>query len=272
MLRGTGPRAQAPEPLRVALLCSRRAPGLAHLLERDQNRGRLYELVACVTSDPECPELARLDAARVPTVVHDIREFYAARGARLGDLRHRPDYDRVTADLLGRYRPDLVVACGYLHIVTEPMLAAYPGRLANIHDSDLAATGADGRPRYRGLRSTRDAVFAGERETRSTVHLMTNEVDVGPLLVRSWPFPTHALVEQARRWGATDILKAYAYAQREWMMGASWGPLLARTIELFARGEVRLLDERAVVAGALGPVELRPEAPTAAARAAVAGR
>ncbi len=259
MLRGTGPRAQAPEPLRVALLCSRRAPGLAHLLERDRNRGRLYELVACVTSDPECTELARLDAARIHTIVHDLRGFYAARSARLSDLRHRPDYDRVTADLVGRYRPDLVVACGYLHIVTEPMLDAYPGRLANIHDSDLAATGVDGRPRYRGLRSTRDAVFAGERETRSTVHLMTNEVDVGPPLVRSWAFPTHPLVHDARMWGAADILKAYAYAQREWMMRAAWGPLLARAIELFALGQVRVRGDRVIIGSSLGPEELRPE-------------
>ena len=86
-----------------------------------------------------------------------------------------------------------------------------------------------------GVESFRDpclAVFAGEPETRSTVHLVTPEVDVGPALVRSWPFPVHPMVDDARRWGAIDILKAYAYAQREWMMRAAWGPMLRKAIAL----------------------------------------
>jgi folate-dependent phosphoribosylglycinamide formyltransferase PurN len=118
-------------------------------------------------------------------------------------------------------------------------------------------------------------VFAGEPETRSTVHLVTPEVDVGPLLVRSWAFPTHPLVAAARAWGAADILKAYAYAQREWMMRAAWGRLLTRTLMLFAAGTVRVTGGRATIAGAPGPVDLAPApapapapplAPAAAAR------
>lgn len=254
----TGPRRHdaTSYALRVAILCSRRAPGLDYLLDGDPQRGRSYELVACVTSDAACVEFGRLEAAGTPAVLHDIRAFYAARGARLTDLRPRREYDRLTVEMLGPFRPDLVVLCGYLHIVTDPMLAAFPARLINLHDSDLAQTGVDRWPKYRGLRATRDAVFAGEPYTRSTVHLVTPEVDVGPLLLRSWPFPTHPLVEDARAWGATEILKAYAYAQREWMMRAAWGPLLARAIELFARGAVQFLDGRAVVAGALGPEDL----------------
>lgn len=223
--------------LRVAVVCSRRAPGLAHLLDAPE-RGWSYELVAVVTSDPECVERGRLVAADVPCLIHDIRAFYAARGARLADLGPRPDYDRATVELLAPHRPDLVILCGYLHIVTGPMLAAYPERVINIHDSDLMLTDAAGRPKYRGLHAVRDAIFAGESETRSTVHLATPELDAGPLLVRSQPFPTHPMVDDGRDWGAADILKAYAYAQREWMMRASWGPLLATAIGLYARDEI----------------------------------
>ena len=244
-----------PHALRVAVVCSRRAPGLSHLLDAPE-RGRSYELVTVVTSDAECVERQGLAAAGVPCLLHDIRAFYGARGARLGHLGPRPHYDRLTVELLAPYRPDLVILCGYLHIVTGPMLDAYPERLVNIHDSDLMLTDTAGRPKYRGLHAVRDAVCAGESATRSTVHLATPEVDGGPLLLRSWAFPTHPMVDAARDWGATDILKAYAYAQREWMMRASWGPLLATAIGLYARDEVRLLDGRAVVAGSLGPRDL----------------
>lgn len=204
------------------MLCSRKVPGLDHLLAG----GPSWETVVAVTSDPRCRELLRLQAAGVPTLVHDIRAFYAARGARLADLGLRPDYDRRTAELLAPFRPDLVVCVGYLYILTGPLLDAYSGRVINVHDSDLTLTGDDGRPRYRGLRSTRDAVRAGERETRSTVHLVTAEVDVGPPLVRSWPFPVSPFVTEE---------KAYANAHRRWMMATAWGPLLSRAIERFAQ-------------------------------------
>ncbi len=242
---------------RVALLCSRRAPGLPHLLDAAQATS--WRIVVGVTSDPESEAPGLLDAAGVPALVHDLTAFYRARGARLRDLGVRHDYDRVTVDLLRPFRPDLIVLCGYLHIVTAPLLDAYPGRVINVHDADLAVTGEDGGAKYRGLRSTRDAIFAGEPETRSSVHLVTPQVDVGPLLVRSWAFPTHPLIQNARMWGATDILKAYAYAQREWMMRAAWGPLLARAIDLFAHGEVRVHGDRVVVGGSLGPEELEPD-------------
>jgi len=228
--------------LSVAVLCSRRAPGLSYLLESDANLGRTYELTAVVTSDPECIERDRVIEAGVPWVVHDIRAFYAARGATLRDLDHRAEYDLLTARLLAPFRPDLVLLCGYLHIVTAPLLEAYPDRVLNIHDSDLAQVDDQGRPRNRGLHAVRDAIFAGEHETRSSVHVVTPEVDGGPLLLRSWAFETHPLVDAAREWGATDMLKAYAYAQREWMMRAAWGPLLAAAIDLAAQGEIRVRD------------------------------
>jgi phosphoribosylglycinamide formyltransferase 1 len=243
-------------PLRVALLHTQRAPGLPYLLDEDPERGGSYELVAAVATDPESVELARLDAARVPALVHDLRAFSRARGARRDDLTVRPEFDRATLDLLAPFEPDLLVLSGYLHIATAPLLGAFPDRAINIHDADLAVLGADGRPRYRGLRSTRDAVVAGAAETRSTVHLVTPEVDVGPLLLRSWAFPTHPMILAAGAWNAADILKAYAYAQREWMMRAAWGPMLSHVIRRFAGGAVRLLDGRAVVGGVLGPEQL----------------
>jgi hypothetical protein len=118
------------------------------------------------------------------------------------------------------------------------MLSAHPGRIVNVHDSDLTVLGEDGRPRWRGLWSTRDAIADGARETRSTAHVVTEEVDTGPVIARSGPFPVHPLAGDALRWGAEDIVSAYAYAQREWMMRAAWGELFDRAARRFARGEI----------------------------------
>jgi folate-dependent phosphoribosylglycinamide formyltransferase PurN len=189
------------------------------LLKPEAGRGTTYEIVACVTSDPECQELHSLQRAGIPARILDIRQFYRSRGLRWTDLSARPLFDELLAETLASYRPNLVVLCGYLHVV-----------------SDLAIRDPSGLPRYRGLRAVLDAILAGERETRSTVHLVTPELDAGPIVLRSRAFPVHHMIEEARSWGAMDILKAYAYAHREWMMRASWGELLARAIELCAEG------------------------------------
>lgn len=252
--------------LRVALLSTSRAPGLAYLLERDPGRGRHWELVGFIATDPANRDLARVIDAGIPAATPDIRAFYAATGTRRRDLATRRQFDRRTVALLEELHADLIVTCGYLHILTAPLLEAYPNRVINIHDGDL--------PAYPGLHAVRDAVLAGERATRSTVHIVTTEVDAGPPLVRSWSFPTHSLVTDARRWGATDILKATAYAQREWMMRASWGPLLAHAIGMFADGQVKIEGRRVQIAGTPGPHTLDPVEPAMAFEAATpaAGR
>lgn len=242
-------------PLRVAVLSTLRAPGLDDLLA-DPERGTGFEIIGCLASDAAWRDHASAVSAGVPVTVHDLAAFCGRRGVPHRNLAARTAYDAQTAALLRPWRPDLVVLCGYHHIVTAAMLERYPARIVNLHDADLARTGPDGLPRYRGLHSTRDAIAAGESETRSTVHLVTPTVDVGPLLLRSAGFPVHPLVADARRWHASDIVRAYAYAHREWMMRAAWGPLLRQTVRLFMAGLVRVLGGRAVIGGTLGPLEL----------------
>jgi hypothetical protein len=47
-------------------------------------------------------------------------------------------------------------------------------------------------------------------------------------------------VQTALAWGATDILKAYAYAHQEWMIRATWGPLVDATLTMIADGRLDL--------------------------------
>ena len=242
-------------PLRIAVLCSHRAPGVERLLEAG-GPGRGFEVVAGVTSEPECVSRGAFVEAEVPLVTHDLRAFHRSLGAPLSDREARAAYDARTLEILGPHRPDVVVLLAYLYVVTPTLLEAFPDRVLNVHDADLRIRGRDGLPRYRGLYSTYEAIASGESETRSTVHLATERVDEGPPVAVSPPFPVHSMIIDARRWGADDVIKSYAYAQREWMMRAAWGPLVERALTRIARGEIRLLGGRVVVAGALGPEEL----------------
>ncbi len=229
-------------PLRVAVLCSRRAPGLLHLLRQDPHHGRSYRIVCAITSEPECAEAAAIEAAGVPLVGHPIAAFYRARGSAsvYRDIAARQAYDRETAAMLERFRPDLVLLDGYLYLLTPPMLEAYRNRLINLHFSDLLIRRADGSPAYAGLRAVRDAIRDGQTETCATVHLVTEEPDAGPLIARTSPFPVSPLVARALEWNATDMFKAYVFAHQEWMIHAASGPLLSAALDLVASGLVDL--------------------------------
>ena len=252
-------------PLRVAVLCSQRAPGLLDLLAEQATAN--FRVVGIVTSDSSSSVLPQTAGTGVPCLVNDIHEFYREENARLSDLAARPFYDLTTVRLLSRLNAELVVLCGYRHVLTTPMLDAFGHRVINIHDSDLTRLDDQGRPCYPGLHSTRDAIAAGEGETRSTVHIVVPEVDAGPPLLRSWPFYVHPMADDVNEWGAggSHILRAYAYAQREWMMRSSWGYLLATAVRMFVDQQVRVLGERAFIAGVPGPITLeRPVRPVEA--------
>lgn len=224
-------------PLRVAVLCSHRAPGLVHVLGRDRNRGSLYEIVCVATSDTSFAEEVRVERRGIPTLPHPIQSFYEVMGKPLRDLETRRRYDERMVRKLAPFKPDLVILSSYLYLLTEPMLRAFPNRIVNIHHSDLLARRPDGRPRYPGLRAVRDAILAGETETRASAHFVDAELDGGPLLLRSWPFPVPDVARWATLRQASDVLRAVAFAQTEWMLRSAWGPMMARVVEMVAHGD-----------------------------------
>jgi phosphoribosylglycinamide formyltransferase-1 len=219
---------------RVAVLCSGRAPGLLHLLTCQQTRAVDWKVVCCVTSERAFDVESQVAACGIPILRHSVTAFYEtyAPHKRLGDLSVRTMFDAETVRLLRRYRPDLIVLAGYLLLVTRPMLEAYPQRIINVHHSDLALRNASGRPRYPGLRAVRDAILAGEPETRSTAHLVTEELDGGPILLRSRAYRVPEIARWALAAGEDDVLRKVVWAHQEWMLRSAFGPLLEQALEL----------------------------------------
>jgi len=238
--------------MRIAVLCSERAPGLRSLLDASG-----FEVVCCLTSSRSSTAREIVKPYDVAFVCHPLDEFYASRGARdLRDRDVREEYDAATAVELFAHRPDAVVLSSYLYLLTAPMLVAFPERIVNVHHSDLTLRRPSGEPRYKGLRAVREAIFAGETETRATSHLVTSALDGGPPLLLSWSFPVAPLVRDALAGHDVDVLKAYAFAHREWMIRTSFGPLLRHTIDLMGAGRVRTQGKAVTIDGAPGPWEL----------------
>lgn len=232
--------------VRTAVLCSKRAPGLDHLLHYP-SRNALYDIACVFTTEEDFAERSLIQGQGIPVLTHPLRAFHVDRGAPVRDRVVRGEYDAITAGVLQKLDIDAVVCLGYTYVLTAPMLDAFEGCIFNVHDADLTLRASDGRPRYTGLHSTRDAILAGEIETRSTLHRVTPELDAGPIVARSDAFPVAPLVNDALAFGALDMIRAYAYAHREWMMRAAWGPMVVHLLESLAAGaDVPALMEVAV--------------------------
>jgi phosphoribosylglycinamide formyltransferase-1 len=150
---------------RVTVLVSGRGSNLAALFAA-MDAGTLAGAVTQVVSNN--PAAPALDAARrrgIATAVVDHRGF-AARDA----------FDAALVAAIDAAAPDLVVLAGFMRVLTAATVRHYEGRLVNIHPSLL--------PAYPGLHTHRRALADGVRVHGCTVHFVTAEVDVGPIVAQ----------------------------------------------------------------------------------------
>ena len=123
------------------------------------------QVVLVVSNNPEAKGLQRAERAGVPTWVLDHRLF-----------AKREDYDQALLDKIFPLQPDWVILAGFMRRLTPVFVDAFAGKLVNIHPSLL--------PKYPGLHTYQRALDAGDQEVGSTVHLVTQEVDAGPILAQ----------------------------------------------------------------------------------------
>lgn len=252
-------------PLSVVLVLSESAARLDGLLEAAATTSD-YHIVGAVASHPGSEAVERASDAGIPVETLDIEAFYDERDAPLEDRTVRRAYDEHLASALTALNPDIVACVGYRFVLTEPVLDRFAPRILSAHHADLTIRD-EGEPLYPGLRAVRQALRDGRAKTHETVHVVTGEVDSGPPLVVSRPFPVNEeLVGDAREREAEDVFDAYVYAHREWMRRVAGGPTLARTLSLLAEGRVRLSDDEVIVDGSPGPLRMGSESRPLASR------
>jgi phosphoribosylglycinamide formyltransferase-1 len=122
------------------------------------------EFALVLADRPEAEGLAKAAARGIPTACVHYRDF-AGR---------RPEFDRKLIEELRLARIDWVVLAGFMRILGAEFLAAFPGRVLNIHPSLL--------PKYPGLDTHARALAGGEVSHGCTVHLVSAALDAGPIV------------------------------------------------------------------------------------------
>jgi phosphoribosylglycinamide formyltransferase-1 len=150
---------------RIAVLISGRGSNLQALVDAIGD-GRLDAGIAVVISNrPDAQGLERARAAGIPAVTIDHRTFAS-----------RDRFEQALVDELRARDVALVCLAGFMRLLGPTVLDAFPHRILNVHPSLL--------PAFPGVDAQRQAWTHGVRVAGATVHLVTGELDGGPIVVQ----------------------------------------------------------------------------------------
>lgn len=146
----------------VAVLISGSGTNMAALLYASRAADCPYEIVLVASNDPTAKGLALAAAEGVPT--------FALPHKGMARAEHEAAMDAAIRQAGARY----VALAGYMRVLGADFVSGWEGRMLNIHPSLL--------PKYPGLHTHERALAAGDAQAGCTVHLVTAELDAGPVL------------------------------------------------------------------------------------------
>ena len=150
------------ERARVGVLISGTGSNMAALLYASQAPDCPYEIVLVASNNTDAPGLALAHGEGVATFAQPHKGL------------KRAEYDAIIDAELTRHGVEYVALAGYMRLLSDTFVEKWQGRCLNIHPSLL--------PAHKGLDVHEAVLEAGENVTGCTVHLVTPELDDGPIL------------------------------------------------------------------------------------------
>ncbi|MFQ3666903.1 MAG: phosphoribosylglycinamide formyltransferase [Sphingomonadaceae bacterium] len=152
--------------VRLAVLISGRGSNMLALADAAQAPDWPAEIVLVVSNVADAPGLATAAARGIPTATVAHRA-YPSRAA----------FEEALDLVLRAHRVEAIALAGFMRVLTPGFVARWEGRMVNIHPSLL--------PKYPGLDTHARALAAGDTEAGATVHLVTADLDSGPVLAQA---------------------------------------------------------------------------------------
>ena len=158
---------QEVKPLKLVVLISGNGSNLQSIIEAIARGDVNAVIVAVISNRQDAYGLKRAQRAQIETLAL-AQDDYASR----------IEYDRALGDFIDPLKPDLIILAGYMRILSPQFLQRFQDRVLNIHPSLL--------PKYKGTDTHQRAINGGESEHGATVHLVTEELDGGPIIAQAW--------------------------------------------------------------------------------------
>lgn len=161
-----GDRAETRKPLRIGVLISGNGTNLQAMIDRIADGSLNAEIELVISSREGAYGLKRAAAAGLETLSMSP-ELYAADPIAADEV--------IASELLHR-NVEYVVMAGYMRMAREPLLAAFPNRIVNLHPALL--------PSFKGAHAIVDAWTRGVKVTGVTVHFANADYDCGPIIAQ----------------------------------------------------------------------------------------
>ncbi len=156
---------------RIGVLISGRGSNLQALIDAVGTRRLDADIAVVISNRPDAQGLERARAAGIPAVTIDHRGFAS-----------RDRFERALVDELRARDVTLVCLAGFMRLLGATVLDAFPDRILNVHPSLL--------PAFPGVDAQRQAWQHGVRVAGATVHLVTGDLDAGPIVLQA-AVPVH---------------------------------------------------------------------------------
>lgn len=198
--------------LRIGALASGGGSNLQAIIERCADGTLDAEIALIISNNPDAGALERARSAGLQSLCIDHRRYSS-----------REEFDQAVVAALQAAGVELVVLAGFMRLISAPFLAAFPGRIMNIHPALL--------PAFPGLHVQRKALEYGARFSGCTVHFVDGGVDTGPIIIQA---VVPVLDQDTEATLSARILKQEHR-------------IYPRAIQLFAEGRLRLAERRVVI-------------------------
>jgi len=152
--------------LRIGVLASGGGTNLQSIIDRCQDGSLDAEIAIVICNNPGAGALQRAAQAGIATRCINHRDF-----------SNRVDFDTAVVNALQESGVELVVLAGFMRIITQTFIDAFPDRVINIHPALL--------PSFPGLHVQQQAIDYGARFSGCTVHFVDGGVDTGPILIQA---------------------------------------------------------------------------------------
>ena len=154
------------KPLKLGVMASGSGSNFEALAQAI-SRGELNaEIQVLVYNVPTAKAGERADRLGIPNVLLNHKDFPS-----------REALDTAIIETMKAHQVDWIIMAGWMRVVTQVLIDAYPRRILNIHPSLL--------PSFPGVRAVEQALAAGVKITGCTVHFLELAVDSGPIVIQS---------------------------------------------------------------------------------------
>ncbi|HEX9953588.1 MAG TPA: phosphoribosylglycinamide formyltransferase [Allosphingosinicella sp.] len=153
------------ERVKVGVLLSGRGTNMVALSEYKRREARSYDIALIASNVPEARGLVVAKRLGIPVWAQSHKGI------------ERAAFDQLIDAELRRHEVEVVALAGYMRLLSPEFIRGWEGRILNIHPSLL--------PLYKGLDTHRRALLAGQAYAGCSVHVVTEELDAGPVLAQA---------------------------------------------------------------------------------------